>query len=72
MEHIFADIFGIQNHLTTPQEGARAILIFFYGLALLRLSGPRMFGHWSALDIVVTTAAPALIRSVDLICGGRS
>jgi len=46
--------FGIQNHLTTAQEGARAVLIFAYGLLILRVSGPRMFGHWSALDIAVT------------------
>src|SRR6201999_3055044 len=54
MEQVFTDIFGVQNHLSTLQEAARAILIFSYGLVLLRISGPRMFGHWSALDIVVT------------------
>lgn len=51
---ILTTIFGVQNHLSTGQEVARAVLIFTYGLVLLRLSGPRMFGHWSALDIVVT------------------
>lgn len=54
MEQLLTDIFGIQNHLSTAQEAARAVLIFAYGLLVLRLSGPRMFGHWSALDIVVT------------------
>jgi uncharacterized membrane protein YcaP (DUF421 family) len=54
MEHIFIDLFGVQNHLSTAQEAARAVLIFSYGLLVLRLSGPRMFGHWSALDIVIS------------------
>jgi uncharacterized membrane protein YcaP (DUF421 family) len=54
MEQALTVIFGIQNHLTAAQEGARAILIFVYGLVLLRLSGPRMFGRWSALDIVIS------------------
>jgi uncharacterized membrane protein YcaP (DUF421 family) len=54
MEYSFIDIFGVQDHLSTAQEAARAVLIFSYGLLLLRLSGPRMFGHWSALDIVVS------------------
>src|ERR1700743_3077517 len=54
MEQAFTDIFGVQNHLSTLQEAARAILIFSYGLVLLRISGPRMFGHWASLDIVVT------------------
>lgn len=54
MTDIFVDIFGVQHHLSTAQEAARAALIFSYGLLLLRLSGPRMFGHWSALDIVIS------------------
>lgn len=54
MEHLLVQIFGVQNHLSTAQEAARAALIFTYGLVLLRLSGPRMFGHWSALDFVIT------------------
>lgn len=47
-------LFGVQDHLTTAQECARAVLIFSYGLLLLRLSGRRTFGHWSALDIVIS------------------
>lgn len=54
MEQVFIAIFGVQNHLSTAQEAARAVLIFAYGLILLRLSGPRMFGRWSALDIVIS------------------
>src|SRR4051812_43793837 len=65
MEQFFIGVFGVQNHLTTFQEGARAILIFTYGLLLLRTSGSRMFGHWSALDIVITImVGSALARAM--------
>jgi uncharacterized membrane protein YcaP (DUF421 family) len=65
MEQFFIDLFGIQNHLSTAQEAARAALIFFYGLLLLRLSGPRLFGHWSALDIVISImVGSALARAM--------
>lgn len=65
MNDIFIGIFGIQNHLSTAQEGARAVLIFAYGLLLLRLSGPRLFGHWSALDIVISImVGSALARAM--------
>jgi uncharacterized membrane protein YcaP (DUF421 family) len=65
MEQLLTGIFGVQNHLTIAQEAARAVLIFAYGLVLLRLSGPRMFGHWSALDIVITImVGSALARAM--------
>lgn len=65
MEQLFVDIFGVQNHLSTAQEAARAVLIFFYGLLLLRLSGPRLFGQWSALDIVISImVGSALARAM--------
>jgi uncharacterized membrane protein YcaP (DUF421 family) len=65
MEQIFIHILGVQNHLSTAQEGARAALIFAYGLLLLRLCGPRMFGHWSALDIVISIiVGSALARAM--------
>lgn len=51
---MFTTVFGVQNHLTFWQEAARAVLIFAYGLLLLRLSGRRTFAHWSALDIVIS------------------
>jgi uncharacterized membrane protein YcaP (DUF421 family) len=47
-------LFGVKDHVSLAQECARAVLIFFYGLILLRISGRRTFGHWSALDIVVS------------------
>jgi uncharacterized membrane protein YcaP (DUF421 family) len=47
-------IFGVKDHLDIAQECARAVLIFCYGLVILRLSGRRAFAHWSALDVVVS------------------
>ena len=47
-------IFGVKDHLSLVQECARAVLIFCYGLVMLRLSGRRTFAHWSALDIVIS------------------
>ena len=65
MEQLLLNIFGVQNHLATLQEAARAVLIFLYGLALLRVAGPRMFGHWSALDFVITImVGSALARAM--------
>lgn len=65
MDQFFVMVFGVQNHLSTAQEAARAVLIFFYGLVLLRAAGPRMFGHWSALDIVITImVGSALARAM--------
>lgn len=54
MEQFLTNVFGVQNHLTLWQECARAVLIFFYGLLMLRLSGRRTFGDWSALDIIIS------------------
>ena len=46
-------IFGQQHNLSFGQECARAVLIFVFGLVLVRLAGRRAFGKWAALDIVV-------------------
>lgn len=48
------DVFGVTNHLEWWQEVPRAVVIFAFGLILLRLSGRRAFARWSALDIVVS------------------
>ena len=47
-------VFGDGPNLAWYQECARAALIFVYGLALVRVAGRRIFGKWSALDIVVS------------------
>jgi uncharacterized membrane protein YcaP (DUF421 family) len=47
-------IFGGMKDLTLAQECARAVLIFFYGLAMLRFSGRRTFAQMSAIDLVIS------------------
>lgn len=47
-------IFGSGSDLAWYQECARAAVIFVYGLVLVRIAGRRIFGKWSALDIVVS------------------
>jgi uncharacterized membrane protein YcaP (DUF421 family) len=65
MEQFFVGLFGVDSNISAAQESARTILIFCYGLLLLRVSGPRMFGRWSALDIVVTImVGSALARTM--------
>jgi uncharacterized membrane protein YcaP (DUF421 family) len=52
--HGLESLFGATSHVTLGQECARAALVFAYGLALVRLAGRRVFGRWSAIDIVVS------------------
>ena len=47
-------IFGAMLDLSWVQECARAVLVFAYGLVLVRIAGRRVFGKWSALDIIVS------------------
>ena len=62
---VFATIFGVQHHVSAGQECARAVVVFIYGLALVRISGRRTFGKWSALDVIVSiTAGSALSRAL--------
>lgn len=46
-------LFGTTDAITWGQEIARALLVFTYGLAAVRITGRRVFGRWAALDIVV-------------------
>jgi uncharacterized membrane protein YcaP (DUF421 family) len=65
MDTFLTGVFGVENHLTLMQECSRAILIFFYGLLLLRLSGRRTFADWSALDVILSiVVGSALARAV--------
>jgi hypothetical protein len=58
-------IFGSGQSLSPLQEVARAIVVFSYGLVVLRLTGPRTFGKWAALDIVVSIiVGSALARTM--------
>jgi uncharacterized membrane protein YcaP (DUF421 family) len=49
------ELFGPSaGQITAAQECARAVLVFAYGLLLVRVAGRRVFGKWSALDIIVS------------------
>ncbi len=50
-------IFGLEGSLFWYQGAARAGLIFFFGVVILRLSGRRTFANMSALDIVISVVA---------------
>jgi hypothetical protein len=65
------DIFGATGQTNWAQECARAALIFFYGLILVRIAGRRVFGQWTAIDIIVaivtgSTLSRALTGNADL------
>lgn len=51
---VFHSVFGIYRHVAWWQECLRALVVFVYGLFLMRISGRRTFGRWSALDIVIS------------------
>ncbi len=58
-------IFGSKEHVNVWQECARALVIFPYGLLLIRIIGRRVFGKWSALDFVVSImVGSALARTM--------
>lgn len=46
-------VFGAEHMITWWQECDRAVLIFVFGLLLVRLLGRRTFAKWAAVDIVV-------------------
>jgi uncharacterized membrane protein YcaP (DUF421 family) len=48
------DLLGGMKDLTAGQECARAVVIFFYGLVMLRLSGRRTFAQLSAVDLILS------------------
>jgi uncharacterized membrane protein YcaP (DUF421 family) len=52
--HELNQIFGVSPNIGWQQECARAALVLAYGLAVVRIVGRRVFGKWTALDIVVS------------------
>jgi uncharacterized membrane protein YcaP (DUF421 family) len=62
---LFTDLFGSKDQINVAQECSRALVIFLFGLAMLRLSGRRTFAQWSALDtIIIVVAGSALGRAM--------
>ena len=73
MAPILTQVFGSGPPLSAAQEcaRARAALVFVYGLLLVRVAGRRVFGKWSALDIIVSIVvgsnlSPALTGNAPL------
>jgi len=42
-----------RNHITWWQMAIRAVLIFFYGLIIIRFAGRRVFGKSAPIDIIL-------------------
>ena len=49
----FHDLVKDGGHIAWWQMTVTGVLVFFYGLALLRLAGQRHFGKLAAFDIVL-------------------
>lgn len=47
-------IFGSTHNVTWWQVCARTVVVFCYGLAVVRLAGRRVFGKWAAPDFIVS------------------
>lgn len=65
-------VFGPTGQVSWAQECARAAVIFFYALLVVRLAGRRVFAQWTPLDVVVailtgSTLSRALTGNADLV-----
>jgi uncharacterized membrane protein YcaP (DUF421 family) len=54
-------LLGTTHNVNAAQECVRALIIFLYGLVMLRLSGRRTFARMSALDSVITIVAGSVL-----------
>jgi len=54
-------IFGEGRDLTALQMAARAFVMFFIAVALVRIAGMRAFGRKSAFDIIVAMMLGAIL-----------
>jgi uncharacterized membrane protein YcaP (DUF421 family) len=57
-------LFGRGGDLLWWQECARALVIFVYGLAAVRIAGRRMFGKWGALDMILSVIVGSSLSRV--------
>ena len=58
---LIATIFGDDNNLTAGQMAARAAVVFFITLALIRVSGRRSFGQRTPFDATTTVLLGAVL-----------
>jgi uncharacterized membrane protein YcaP (DUF421 family) len=54
-------LLGTTHNVNGAQECLRALIIFLYGLVMLRLSGRRTFARMSALDFIITIVAGSVL-----------
>ncbi|TGE09944.1 DUF421 domain-containing protein [Hymenobacter fodinae] len=62
--HFLSDLLGLHassHSITTLQMCARAIVVFLWALALLRLAGHQAFGSGSTLDMVLKVVFGAVL-----------
>jgi uncharacterized membrane protein YcaP (DUF421 family) len=55
---------GDPGALSSGQMALRAVIVFAYGLALLRLAGPRILARYSAVDVVVAIVLGSVLSRV--------
>lgn len=54
-------LLGATHNVNAAQECLRALIIFLYGLIMLRLSGRRTFARMSALDFIITIVVGSVL-----------
>lgn len=54
-------LLGTTHDVNAAQECLRALIIFLYGLIVLRLSGRRTFARMSALDFIITIVVGSVL-----------
>jgi uncharacterized membrane protein YcaP (DUF421 family) len=58
---VIANVFGHGRDLDALQMAARAFVLFFVALALIRIGGMRTFGRKSSLDSVIVIVLGAVL-----------
>jgi len=54
LQALFVEIFGRDGTMLGIEEMcARAVVIFLFGIAVVRIAGARVFGKWAVIDIVL-------------------
>lgn len=62
MENFFEQLLGLgEKDLSAGQMSARAVIIFFVALGLLRMTGMRSFGKSSAFDVIISITLGAVL-----------
>lgn len=57
MSDLYESLFGTSTPIEWWQQLDRTVVVFVYGIALVRLAGKRAFGRFGPLDIVVSVIA---------------